>query len=374
MTTLADLQVVGDQLASDLGEAVDTARALEIFSMIMGLSGGGVAVEAVDAGVVFSDPIAIAAGVAAIIIAVAFKWVVAEPIAWALGKIPFIGGTLSGWVNDVGDWEWNLVADWAHTAMEALWWVLQTVRTVVGLPWLAVNILLDTAYRVLWVQNTQVPNAEAAAVTYTQQWVAWLWAQIVTRYDDATSYAQALYNQATGYAYSLWQNAITFTTGWIAWVWLHAQLLQQQAIAYTDTQIGTVTQYVDTKVGNVEIDLGNLLTEAEQHADLAIGVATTAILATVGAEVSTLAGVAGGAANAINNFLDTCGDDICKADGQNAKNVNALGQLIATGALFAFLAACINDPVGTAEASADILTATEGPALGLVDTLVTAVA
>lgn len=374
MSTLADLQVGADQLAADLDELLNTARMVEFLATFSELSGAGIAVEAVDAGAVFSDPIAIAAGITAIIIAVAFNWIVAKPIAWALGKIPFIGGTLAGWVNDVGSWEWSIVQDWAHAAMDALWWLIQTVRTIVGFPWLCLNIMADLIARTLWIQNTQVPNAYNTAVSYAQ-----------ALYNQATGYAQQLYNQAVSYAHTVWVaanaysdaifvQAVAVTHFWVGWLYARIVDTLSAANAYTDSWVQWLTSYVDTKFNGIEVDIGNAVTEAEQHADLALGLAITTVTATLGAAIAAAAATADGAAGIINNFLTTCGNDICEQDGQNAKNVKGLGQLISTGLIFGFLAECINDPVGTAAWSAPILTSTEGPALTLVDTLVTAVA
>lgn len=374
MATLADLTVGGDQLAADLEELLNTARMVEFLAEFSGISGGGIAVEAVDAGAVFSDPVAIAAGIAAIIIAVSFKWIVAQPLAYILGKVPFVGGTLAGWALDVGNWEWNTVADWAHTAMDALSAVIQTVRTIVGLPWLALKIIGDIIYRVQWIQNTQVPNLVNDAFVYAANLQSQVFTYATTLYNEAIAHADADGNYALNYATDKFNEAIAHADADGQYALTFAQNLFNGVEADIATLHTQLDAEIQSEIAQVELGLGHLVTEAEQYTDAAVQAAESNLGGLIAAGVATAVAVADGFGNALNGFLNQCGDDLCSANGKNAKNVNALAKLIETGALFAFLAECINDPVGTAGWSAPILTATEGTALGLVDSLVTAVA
>lgn len=369
MTVLADLAAEGVEISEGLQGIADAAEAADLAFFLVGAAAP---VEVSTAATIpaFSDPIAIALGVVAICIAVGFKWPVAMPIAWVLGKIPFIGGTLAGWVQDVGEWEWQGVQDFAHAAMQALWWLGQVIIHFVQLPVLVIKLGLATASQVYWLVTTLLPHAVTDATNYANGILAQAETYADVRFGQATGYALQLYDEAIGHANDLYNSAVAQLMYYVHWL---GTLIDGETAAReaADASILTTMQAeIGDAVQRVELDIGHATTTAEDYAAQLVGDLNTQLTVDIGAGVAVAVAIADGIGNTLKKFLNDCGDDLCSANGQNAKNVNRLTSLIKSGAVFGFFAAAIRDPEGTARVSAPVLVPVGAAAGTLVDDVV----
>lgn len=372
MTTVAELGVESTQLAEEAQALADLAESLDLAAF---LAGTGVAGDAavLAAAPIELDPVVLCIGLVALIIAVAFKWLVAMPLAWLVSKIPFVGGTLSGWVQDAGDWEWNTVSGWAHDAMQALWWLLQMLIHLIKLPVIAVQVLLATALLAFNTANEWVPYYYRQSINYADAWghellndlaatASELVTDIYVAYNLSVNHANNLYNLATGYATQLYDNSIGY-----------AQALFRQAEADIAATREWVVGDLDALEQKVDLEIGRAEVQAQEFTESLVEQSQTALDATIAAGIAAATAVAEGIGNTLRNLQAECLDDLCEANNQQAKNAINLASLLTSGAVFAFFAAAIRDPEGTANASAPVLVPVGAAAGTLVDQLVTKV-
>lgn len=372
MTTVADLGTEAAELTGDLTEITYLGTELDVLAVLAGVDVGADA-AVVAAAPIFLDPIVICLGLVALIIAVGFKWLVAMPLAWLVSHIPFVGGTLASWVNDAGDWEWSTVSGWAHDAMQALWWVLQMFIHLVQLPIVIVRVLGGTVVLAYELAVRWVPYYYGLSITYADSWGhellndlaaldARVTTEVFTAYYLSINHANDLYNAAVAYATELYHYSTDY-----------AAALFAKAEADIQTVYTGVVGDIDALEQKVELEIGRAEVQAKDYTDGAVQDAELALDAVIGAGIAGVTALATGIANTLRNFLDDCGNDLCEANNQQAKNSLNLSSLLGDGLLFGFLAAAIRDPKGTADVTEPVLQPFATAAGDVVDALVTQV-
>lgn len=374
MASVADLANIWQQLCAELSDAAAEAAAID-----GGVEAGlGVAVDAGAVILVGADPpgdlVALVVAGVFLIIALGFKWIVAYPIGWVLGKIPFVGGTLQGWVQGVGDWEWNLVSGAAYAAFNFLiGCIVNFFRVAIGVVEYPAKLAWNVYAKVWWVINVFVPNTINNVLGYINNVGYQADSYALSLVQNLTNYVQALYNAAIHHTDESVNALDLKTQAEFNTAINHANDLYNQGVNNLQGAVQQLNTTIGDDVQSIELQIGHAATEAEQFASTLVGAVENHLLEVIAAGVATATAVADGIGNNLNKYLDECGEPVCQAHGQNAKNVNTLGTLGTTAAFLAFLYEAIKNPIPTADISAEVLEPVAGLAGGLLDSLVGAV-
>lgn len=313
--------------------------------------------------------------VTALIIAFAFKYIVAYPLAWALGHIPFVGGTLAGWVTDIGNWEQSTVLAMLTWPINMLVSFLNFLYAFfVQLPIALAAGLSLTAQLLHWVTNTQVPYYYNAATSYTGQVFTAVEHDIATAYNEAIGYTQEVYGVVERDIGNAYNQATTYATG----IYNAVEQDLHNDFAWTYQEVQAITQVIEVEIPNefaqVDQQIGHAFTQAEDDMHAAVAEAEQLAEANLGLAIAGVMAVVTGIGGILQKFLDDCGNTMCESNSQNAKNVQNLAGYIGDGLLLAYLAAAIRDPEGTAAVTIPVIQPLATLGGTLVDDLVTQVA
>ena len=318
---------------------------------------------------------ALAAGLAAAFVLIVGFYLLANPLNAVLTRIPLIGIALALGASTVWNWMFQPISAWTATViLQAAYFLWNVDFFLFGWRKAIMKLMQTTTGRVYYIWNTTLPQLQATAYTYAVGAVvtaeayadniyANLHGLILYYYSAATGYTDARWNELHG---ELWQEVATLQADDAAAV--------QQAAAIAGAAQGAAEAYTNQQIGVVELERQQDAARGKSYTDTAVGNAVTQLQNDIAPIAAAAAAAGAGLAQLLKGLPTQCIDDMCNTGEGNAQNLLKLMGLIEGGAVFAFLAACINQPKVTADTTAPILTPFAAEGLGLVDALVTTIA
>lgn len=374
-TAIDDIYAVWQSLLDELeAGATDAAATAAVAAPLAGdeAAFGGTLVGISQPEISLPVVIAALAGLLALIAGV---YLIAHPFNWMIRQIPFIGPYLAAGAQAAFDWAYGQSLAWVFGAVAGIVYWGYMIRDLIGGHRRVVMATLRALVgRVQWITYVQVPWAHDDALRITQGWVWQSEAQAQVEDASTLHSAQLMTWQAEALAQSLHADALAEAHAWVIDAELQASTQQAttlQALRDAEARIGTEIAIEVNKIGG-ELQASDALQRG--YTDAKVAETAQSLQQEQAAALATALAAAGAVGAALGKYLDQCGNDMCEANGKNAKNVLQLGKLLETGAALAYFAAAIRDPEDTARVTADVLVPIESTAVQLVDALVTRVA
>jgi hypothetical protein len=337
-------------------------QAQVVFPAMMGLEG-------------LADVVLLAFGLFALLLAVTLQ-LTFNIIGKALSWVPVVGGAIESGMSAAASWVWGFFGDWAHGALDVVVTMAKWTWAVIrGIPAFSAHFFGVAFNWMTWVEDHVLPVNLAQAIQAARDLANWAVGVAQGLYNRAVGIAQGLFAQALGQMLSLYHAAVGTAESLFNTARAEAQALFGTAVHEIALAEAAAVHEAQVLAGAVEAEAQTLFRGAEQalhqaemgieaefgrveqtlsdilHVDIPhLAQVLTGEIAAVGSAAAAATAVV---ARDFADWREECGNDLCGGLHGDAQQALGLLQVLEAGAVFAFLASAVREPVPTAELSVD---------------------
>lgn len=302
-----------------------------------------------------------------------------------LSRAPVIGG----WIADQFESAMAAIAGTIESvALAAVGPVFDVILALVALPshiyssvydalsssisytrWVAEVHVWRVAQQALSASEDIANNVGARVMSWTGDQL-----QLYARYaHEYTDYIVGIVIDQTTAAANGLHRRVDELTGFVQQVTQWAGQAIDELRGWASGEIERVERNTDTLVGgiagNVEALARDIPAWTEQRVRDAVGHVEAEFTAADAATAATAAAATAVVATTLTDYLNRCGNKLCDYNSPITDGLDAILELLETGALLAFIASAIHDPDGAAETGAEIFAAPIDEALSTLRAL-----